>query len=168
VLNLFAYTGGSTLAAAATGAAVVHVDAARSAVAWARRNAAASGLSEAPIRWIVDDARKFAAQERKRGKHYDGVILDPPSYGHGSGGEAWKLERDLEPLLADCAALTGPNPGFMLLSCHAPGYGAEELAALLRRWFPHAKMDADDMHLATDDGHLLHSGARSRFAASES
>ena len=101
-MNLFAYTGASTLAAAAAGAEVTHVDAAAGVVAWARRNAQLSGLSEAPIRWITEDARKFVRREIKRGNFYDAVILDPPSYGHGPGGEAWKLEEHLGELLAMC------------------------------------------------------------------
>ena len=99
VLNLFAYTGGATLAAAAAGASVCHVDAAKGMVAWARENAAASGLSGAPIRWIIDDCAKFVEREIKRGRRYDAVIMDPPSYGRGPSGEIWKLEKDLFPFL---------------------------------------------------------------------
>ena len=99
VLNLFAYTGGATLAAAAAGASVCHVDAARGMVAWARGNAKASGLAEAPIRWIVDDCAKFVEREIKRGRRYDAIIMDPPSYGRGPSGEIWKLEKDLYPFL---------------------------------------------------------------------
>jgi 23S rRNA (cytosine1962-C5)-methyltransferase len=110
VLNLFAYTGASTLAAAAAGAAVVHVDSARNSVAWASRNARHSGLAEAPIRWIVEDAARFVRREIRRGNFYDGVILDPPSYGHGPKGEAWKLGEHLMPLLRNCAVLLGLQP----------------------------------------------------------
>lgn len=131
VLNLFAYTGGSTLAAAAMGAEVTHVDAAKSVVTWARRNAAKSGLDSAPIRWIVEDAAKYAAREVKRGKKYDGIILDPPSYGHGPKGEEWKLSRDLIELLADCKSLLSDSPLLFLLSCHTPGFGEPELNAAL-------------------------------------
>ncbi|HWB01281.1 MAG TPA: class I SAM-dependent methyltransferase, partial [Pirellulales bacterium] len=120
VLNLFAYTGASTLAAAVAGAAVAHVDAARSAVNWARANAAHSGLVERPIRWIVEDARAFVRRELKRGRSYDAVVLDPPSYGHGSGGQSWQFDRDLPGLLDDCRTLTGPEPAFVLLSSHTP------------------------------------------------
>ena len=102
VLNLFAYTGGSTLAAAAGGAEVVHVDAAKNIVAWARRNAELSGLAEATIRWIAEDAVKFVKREVKRGNRYDAVILDPPSYGHGPRGEVWRLSKHL-PRLFDLA-----------------------------------------------------------------
>ena len=118
VLNLFAYTGGSTLAAADAGAEVVHIDAARNVVAWARRNAERSGLADRPIRWIPEDAVKFVRREVRRGKRYDAVILDPPSYGHGPKGEVWKIERHLQPLLGLCAKLVRGRPAFMLLTCH--------------------------------------------------
>ncbi len=127
VLNLFAYTGGSTLAAAAAGAEVVHVDAAKNIVAWARHNAELSGLAEAPIRWIAEDAVKFVRRELRRGNHYDAVILDPPSYGHGPRGEVWRLSRHLPRLLSLCAKLTASAPEFLLLTCHTPGYDATTL-----------------------------------------
>ncbi len=132
VLNLFAYTGGSTLAAAAAGAEVVHVDAARNVVAWARRNAELSGLTDAPIRWIADDAMKFARREVKRGNRYDAVILDPPSYGHGARGEVWRLSKHLPKLLALCSELTSGRRRFALLTCHTPGFGPERLARMLQ------------------------------------
>jgi 23S rRNA (cytosine1962-C5)-methyltransferase len=131
VLNLFAYTGGSTLAAAAAGAEVVHIDAARNTVAWARRNAELSGLADAPIRWIAEDAVKFVGRELGRGNAYDAVILDPPSYGHGPQGEVWQLSRDLAPLVAMCGRLTAGRRRFMLLTCHTPGVGLGELAKML-------------------------------------
>ena len=118
ILSLFAYTGLITLALARAGAAVAHVDAARSAVAWARRNAALTGLEDRPIRWLVDDARAFVAREVRRGRRYHGVVLDPPTYGHGTGGKAWRLDPDLEPLLADVRRLLMPD-GFLLLTAHA-------------------------------------------------
>ena len=108
VLNLFGYTGGSTLAAVAAGARVTHVDGARTAVAWARRNAELNGLADRPVRWIADDAVAFARRERRRGRRYAGIVLDPPSYGHGPGGHDWRLERDLPGLLEDIAALLEP------------------------------------------------------------
>jgi 23S rRNA (cytosine1962-C5)-methyltransferase len=120
VLNLFAHTGGSTLAAAMAGAEVVHVDSARNVVAWARRNAELSSLAAAPIRWIVEDAPQFVRRELKRGNHYDAVILDPPSFGHGPAGETWKLEDDLAALLSDCAEVTAGRRQFILLTCHTP------------------------------------------------
>ncbi len=133
ILSLFAYTGGATLACAEAGARVVHVDASRPAVAWARRNAELSGLEAAPVRWLVDDARAFVRRERRRGRHYDGVVLDPPTYGHGDG--AWRIESDLEPLLADLAALAGPRPSLVLLSAHTPGFEGDRLGALVREHF---------------------------------
>jgi 23S rRNA (cytosine1962-C5)-methyltransferase len=120
VLNLFAHTGGSTLAAAAAGAEVVHVDSARNTVAWARRNAELSSLAAAPIRWIVEDAPRFVRRELNRGNRYDAVILDPPSFGHGPAGETWKLEDDLAALLSDCAEVTAGRRQFILVTCHTP------------------------------------------------
>jgi 23S rRNA (cytosine1962-C5)-methyltransferase len=131
VLNLFAYTGGSTLAAAAAGAEVVHVDAAKNVVAWARRNAELSGLADVPIRWIAEDAEKFVKRELKRGNRYDAVILDPPSYGHGPRGEVWRLSKHLPRLLDFCAELTDRRRRFMLLTCHTPGYDAESLRRMM-------------------------------------
>jgi 23S rRNA (cytosine1962-C5)-methyltransferase len=130
VLSLFGYTGGASLACAKAGGRVAHVDSSRPAVAWARHNAELSGLAEADVRWLVDDARAFARRERRRGRRYDGVVLDPPTWGHGVG--AWQLEEHLAPLLDDIAALCGPRPSFVLLSAHTPGWDGERLAALLR------------------------------------
>ena len=159
VLNLFAYTGGSTMAAAAEGAAVTHVDSAENTVAWARRNASLSGLADAPVRWIVDDALKFARREVRRGRHYDAVILDPPSYGHGAGGEAWKIEEHLPELLALCRELTAARPRFALLTCHAPGYDSPRLAECLGT----EGAEAGDLWLTTADGRRLHSGVFARI-----
>ena len=131
MLNLFAYTGGSTLAAARAGAEVTHVDAAKSMVARARENAAASGLDNHPIRWIVEDALKFCRREVKRGNQYDAVILDPPSYGHGPKGEAWSIRRDLLPLLELSGQLTAESRVFILCTCHTPDIGPAELSAYL-------------------------------------
>ena len=128
VLNLFAYTGGSTLAAAAAGAEVVHVDAAKNIVAWARRNAALSGLADAPIHWIAEDALKFVKRELRRENRYDAVILDPPSYGHGAHGEVWRLSQHLPRLLELCGQLTAGRRRFMLLTCHTPDFEPARLA----------------------------------------
>jgi 23S rRNA (cytosine1962-C5)-methyltransferase len=166
VLNLFAYTGGSTLAAAAAGAAVTHVDAAANVVAWARRNAELSGRAAAPIRWITEDARKFAQRELKRGRRYDAVILDPPSYGHGPSGEVWKIDEHLEELLQVCCELTGSQPRFVLLTCHAPGYDAARLQdELMSAGFECRidEMDSGDLLLTTADGRGLASGVFARF-----
>lgn len=121
VLNLFAYSGGVTLAAAKGGASVCHLDASKGMVAWARENARLNGLEQAPIRWIVEDVTKFLKRELKRGSSYDAIILDPPTFGRGSQGEVFKIEEDLFPLLELCFSLLSPAPKFMLLSCHTPG-----------------------------------------------
>lgn len=166
VLNLFAYTGGSTHAAAAAGAEVVHVDAASNTVAWARRNAHHSGLAGAPIRWISEDAPKFAARELKRGNRYDAVILDPPTYGHGPKGEVWRIERDLPPLLSRCAELTAERRAFVLLTTHSPGIGPAELQAYLADCvFGHcgAGATAADLYLKTSGGRRLHAGVVARW-----
>jgi 23S rRNA (cytosine1962-C5)-methyltransferase len=130
ILNLFAYTGGATLAAAAEGAAVTHVDASRPAVAWARRNAQLSGLAEAPVRWIVDDALAFVGREARRGRRYEGLVLDPPSYGHGPNGERWTLIEHLPLLLDACLALL-ERRCFVLLTAHAEGLRAMDLGEVL-------------------------------------
>jgi 23S rRNA (cytosine1962-C5)-methyltransferase len=167
VLNLFAYSGGSTLAAAATGAEVVHVDSARSMVHRARENASASGLADATIRWIVDDARRFAERELRRGRAYDALILDPPTYGHGPHGQSWKLADDLEPLLEVCRALTAGRLAFAILTCHTPGFGPEMLRKLLRKCLLGAtdqEVQADELSLVSADGRKLPSGAYARLA----
>lgn len=122
VLNLFAYSGGSTLAAAKAGAKVCHLDASKGMVAWARENAVLSGLEKAPIRWIVDDVGKFLKRELRRGNRYDAIILDPPSFGRGSQGEVFKIEDDLPAILRDCRELLSERPLFVLFSCHTPGF----------------------------------------------
>jgi 23S rRNA (cytosine1962-C5)-methyltransferase len=163
-LHLFAYTGLVTLAMAAVGAAVAHVDAARPAVAWARRNAEANGLGDAPIRWLVDDARAFVARERRRGSRYDGIVLDPPTYGHGATGKPWRLDTDLDPLLADCRAILSPD-GFLLLTAHTEHVGEDQLAGrlalALRRGA--ADIDAGDLHLDGPSGASLALGVFARW-----
>jgi 23S rRNA (cytosine1962-C5)-methyltransferase len=166
VLNLFGYTGGSTLAAASGGAAVVHVDAAQSSVMMARENAKQSGLAERPIRWIVEDAVKFCRREVKRGNRYDAVILDPPTYGHGPKGEEWLIKRDLLPLLELCGELTERRPKFVLLTCHTPGLGPAELAAYLADGvFGHCGQPprTGELALETADGRRLPSGVFARW-----
>lgn len=122
VLNLFGYTGGASLAAAAAGASVCHVDSSKVAVTWARDNAALSGLAKKPIRWIVDDARIFVARELRRGARYDAIMLDPPTFGHGAKKELWKIEHDLSALLHSCKQLLSPHPLFFLVNGYAAGY----------------------------------------------
>jgi len=166
VLNLFAYTGGSTLAAASAGAEVTHVDAAKSMVARARANAELSGMVDRPIRWIVEDALKFCQREVKRGNEYDAVILDPPSYGHGPKGEAWSIRRDLLPLLELCGKLTAKRRAFVLCTCHTPGIGAAELSAYLSDGlFGHCGQPprVGTLYLKTADGRKLPSGEFARW-----
>ena len=121
ILNLFAYTGGATVAAAKAGAAVCHVDAAKGMVAWAKENAKASGLEQAPIRWIVDDCVKFVEREIRRGKRYDGIIMDPPSYGRGPSGEIWKLEDNLYPFVELVSQVLSEDPSFVLINSYTTG-----------------------------------------------
>jgi 23S rRNA (cytosine1962-C5)-methyltransferase len=121
ILNLFAYSGGVTFAAAQEGASVCHLDASKGMVDWARENATLNHLEAAPIRWIVDDAIKFLRREIKRGSKYDGIILDPPTFGRGSKGEVFKIERDLIPLLSLLKEVLSDHPKFVILSCHTPG-----------------------------------------------
>lgn len=124
VLNLFAYTGGATLAAAEAGAEVTHVDASKTANLWARENAVQSNLSDKPIRWITDDVLAFAKKEIRRGVRYDGIIMDPPAFGHGPKNELWKIERDYLTLLESCKNLLSDTPLFMLMSGYASGYSS--------------------------------------------
>jgi 23S rRNA (cytosine1962-C5)-methyltransferase len=119
VMNLFGYTGLASLAAAKAGASVTHVDASKRAVGWAKENAVLSGLSEAPIRWLIEDARKWVARELRRGARYDGIILDPPKYGRGPGGEVWRLYEDLPDLIAGCSALLADDASFLLLNAYS-------------------------------------------------
>jgi 23S rRNA (cytosine1962-C5)-methyltransferase len=135
VLNLFAYSGGATLAAAQGGAEVCHLDASKGMVDWARRNAALNDLRDAPIRWIVDDAMGFLRRELKRGRRYDAIILDPPSFGRGRKGEVFKIQDQLPELLDLCRALCSADPDFVLLSCHTPEYSPLILQNLLTQWF---------------------------------
>lgn len=166
VLNMFAYTGGSTLAAAAAGANVCHLDASKGVVDWARENAAISGLSDRPIRWIVDDVMKFIEKEIRRGKSYDAIILDPPSFGRGAKGEVWKIENDLTKLLADCQKLLSDKPLFILLSCHSPGFTPLVLQNLLSEMMKGKKgiLSCGEMVISEETGRVLPSGAYARWA----
>ncbi|MBS1382271.1 MAG: class I SAM-dependent methyltransferase [Oscillospiraceae bacterium] len=131
VLNLFAYTGGATLACAAAGASVVHVDAAKGMVQWARDNAKLSGLEGAPVRWIVDDCKKFLEREIRRGSRYDGIVMDPPSYGRGPGGEVWKLEESVYELCRLAAQVLAGDALFLLLNSYTTGLSASVMEYLL-------------------------------------
>ncbi len=138
VLNLFGYTGGATLAAAQAGAEVTHVDASKTAVAWARDNAAASGLADAPIRWMVEDVLVFVQREIKRGSKYDGIIMDPPAFGHGPKNEIWKIEESLLELVELCSQLLSDKPLFFLINGYAEGYSplafAYNLESLVKKY----------------------------------
>lgn len=131
VLNLFAYTGGATLACANAGARVCHVDASKGMVQWAKENAAASNLSDKPVRWLVDDCIKFVQREQRRGNKYDGIIMDPPSYGRGPGGEVWKLEEQLFSLVELCTAVLSENPEFFILNSYTTGLSPAVMEYLL-------------------------------------
>ena len=132
VLNLFAYTGGATVACAAAGASVCHVDAAKGMVAWAKENARVSGLQDAPIRWIVDDCAKFVAREKRRGNTYDGIIMDPPSYGRGPGGEIWKLEDCIYDLISQCEEVLSDKPLFFAVNSYTTGLSPAVMEYMLK------------------------------------
>ncbi len=132
VLNLFGYTGGATLACAAAGAAVCHVDASKGIVAWARENAQASGLEDRPIRWIVDDCAKFVAREIRRGSRYDAIVMDPPSYGRGPGGEVWKLEDNIYDLIALCSQVLSDQPLFVAVNSYTTGLSPAVMEYILK------------------------------------
>ncbi|MBR1628417.1 MAG: class I SAM-dependent methyltransferase, partial [Lachnospiraceae bacterium] len=131
VLNLFAYTGGATIACASAGARVTHVDASKGMVSWAKENAVLSGLKDAPIRWLVDDCAKFVAREIRRGNHYDAILLDPPSYGRGPKGEIWKIEESLHPFLRSVSQLLSDEPLFVFLNSYTTGLAPGVLTYLL-------------------------------------
>ncbi len=133
VLNLFAYTGGATMACAKAGAEVVHVDAAKGMVAWAKENAALCGLREHPIRYIVDDCVKFVQREIRRGNRYDGIVMDPPSYGRGPGGEVWKLEEKLYDLIELCQGVLSDDPLFFLVNSYSTGLSASVMAYMVHQ-----------------------------------
>ena len=168
VLNLFAYSGGSTLAAARAGAEVCHLDASKGMVQWARANAALNNLTDHPIRWIVDDAHKFLNREIRRGRRYDGIILDPPTYGRGGNGETYKIERDLTETLRLCRALLSDAPRFLLLSAHTPGHTPVVLANVLAqalRGLPGGVSSGEMLLTGAPDVFPLPSGAYARWQA---
>ena len=167
-LNLFAYTGGATCALAAAGAEVVHVDAAKGMVAWAKDNLAASGLADAPVRFIVDDAMKFVLREQRRGRFYDGILMDPPSYGRGPSGEMWKIENDLYPLVAECVKLLSPEARFFLINSYTTGLAPSVLTSVLKVALRGrgGHIEADEVGLPIARGGLvLPCGASGRWEA---
>lgn len=167
VLNLFAYTGGATLAAAAAGANVTHVDASKGMVAWAKENAVSSGLGEAPIRWLVDDCVKFVEREIRRGNHYDAIIMDPPSYGRGPKGETWKIEDDIYPLVLLCEQLLSDNPLFFLINSYTTGLAPSVLTYMMSMAIcpKHGgQVESSEIGLpVTDSGLVLPCGASGRW-----
>lgn len=147
VLNLFAYSGGSTMAAALGGASVCHLDASKGMVQWARDNAALNGLKEHPIRWIADDAHKFMEREIRRGRRYDAVVFDPPTFGRGANGEMYKIERDLKKTVSLVRELLSQNPLFVLFSSHTPGLSCTVAENILAQAFPSAGIESGEMLL---------------------
>jgi len=167
VLNLFAYTGGATASAAAAGASVCHVDAARGMVTWARENAKASGLEGKPIRWIVDDCAKFLEKEIRRGRKYDVLIMDPPSYGRGPSGEVWKLEDDLFAFVKLCAGVLSGDPLFVLINAYTTGLSPATLTYISETIFSKrfgGRSDSSELGLpVTESGLILPCGATCRW-----
>ena len=166
VLNLFAYTGGATLAAAAAGAQVTHVDASKGMVTWAKENAVSSGLGDAPIRWLVDDCVKFVEREIRRGNTYDAIIMDPPSYGRGPKGEIWKIEDMIHPLIKLCTKILSKDALFFLVNSYTTGLAPAVLTYMisteLKPWNGH--VDSQEIGLpVTDSGLVLPCGASGRW-----
>lgn len=168
VLNLFAYTGGATLAAAAAGASVTHVDASKGMVTWAKENAISSGLKDAPIRWLVDDCVKFVEREIRRGNHYDAIIMDPPSYGRGPKGEIWKIEESVYPLTQLCSQILTDNPLFFLINSYTTGLQPAVLSYMISTVLGTANgtVTASEIGLpVSSNGLVLPCGASGRYEA---
>ena len=167
VLNLFAYTGGATLAAAAAGASVTHVDASKGMVNWAKENAQLSGLREKPIRWLVDDCVKFVEREIRRGNHYDGIIMDPPSYGRGPKGEIWKIEEKIYPFIELCTKILSDDPLFFLVNSYTTGLQPAVLTYMLETQVAAkfgGKVVSDEIVLpVSSNGLVLPCGASGRW-----
>ena len=167
VLNLFAYTGGATLAAAKAGAHVTHVDASKGMVTWAKENAISSGLKNAPIRWLVDDCVKFVEREIRRGNKYDAIIMDPPSYGRGPKGETWKIEEAVFPLINICADILKSEPLFFLINSYTTGLQPAVLSYMLNTVLVErfgGKVEADEIGLpVSSNGLILPCGASGRY-----
>jgi 23S rRNA (cytosine1962-C5)-methyltransferase len=170
VLNLFAYSGGATVSLANDGHRVTHVDASRPAIGWGKENAALNDLPGDRVRWMLEDAPAFAAREVRRGKTYDGILLDPPAFGHSPSGKSWRVDRDLAPLLESCAALLSPDPAFIVLNGYAQNDTPESFHRLLtgvirgRTSLTKFDIDARELGLATPDGRELSTGIVARCA----
>lgn len=162
VLNLFAYTGGATLACATAGASVVHVDAAKSIVTWARDNAQHSGLQQASIRYIVDDALKFVQREARRGHTYDGIVMDPPSYGRGPDGQMFKFEKDVYRLIEACTRILSGDALFFVLNSYTAGF-APDVAGNMLHCALRGQVQADNIGLPMQNGMVLPCGATARW-----
>lgn len=168
VLNLFAYTGGATLAAAASGASVTHVDASKGMVTWAKENAVSSGLGDAPIRWLVDDCVKFVEREIRRGNHYDAIIMDPPSYGRGPKGEIWKIEESIWPFIELTSQILSPDALFFLINSYTTGLQPAVLSymintSIVKRFG--GQVEAAEIGLpVTESGLILPCGASGRWS----
>jgi 23S rRNA (cytosine1962-C5)-methyltransferase len=169
VLNLFAYTGGSTLACSQAGAHLIHVDAAKGVVDWARKNAQQCRLDERPIRWLVDDALKYVEREVRRNHTYQGIILDPPSFGRGPKGEVFKIENDLLPLLEGCKSLLSKDALFVLYSCHTPGFTPITMENQLLGMLTNrdGALESGEMMVTSQSGRPLPSGSYARWVAEE-
>ena len=168
VLNLFAYTGGATVACAKAGAHVTHVDASKGMITWAKENAAASGLKDAPIRYLVDDCMKFVEREIRRGNHYDAILMDPPSYGRGPGGEVWKIEEKIHDLVKLCAKLLSDNPVFFIINSYTTGLQPAVLSYIINTeitaYFG-GKVRADEIGLpVTSNGLTFPCGCSARWS----
>lgn len=165
ILNLFAYTGGATMAALSAGAHVTHVDASKPSVSWAKENADVSGLSEKPVRWILDDAYKFVVREARRGNTYDGIIMDPPRFGRGARGEVWKLEQDLPKLLHACRDIISPEPVLFLLNAYTVDLSSIALSRVLHDLMPQGTFESGELAIQdTTSGKLLPCGVFSRWS----
>ena len=167
ILNLFAYSGGATLAAAKAGASVCHLDASKGMVAWARENAALNKLENAPIRWIVDDVIKFLKREERRGSLYDGIILDPPSFGRGSNGEVFKIETNLEEILSLCYTILKEKPLFILFTSHTQGMSPLVMEHLLKQMMHKKKgnISSGEMIIPSEKGLSLPCGSFGKWEA---
>lgn len=160
VLNLFGYTGGATLALAKAGASVTHVDASKGMVTWGRENVTDSGLADKPIRWLVDDCGKFVAREQRRGNTYDAILMDPPSYGRGPGGEVWKLEDNIYDFVKECVKLLSDNPLFVVINSYTAGLSPSVMQYILGSLIDGGTVEADEIGLpVTQSGLVLPCGS---------
>ncbi len=166
VLNLFGYTGGASLACAKAGAAVTHVDASKGMVTWGRENVVSSGLADKPIRWLVDDCGKFVAREQRRGNTYDAILMDPPSYGRGPGGEVWKLEEQIHGFVSECVKLLSDKPLFVVINSYTAGLSPSVMQYILGSLIDGGRVTADEIGLpVTASGLVLPCGSTAVWTA---